>query len=85
MARAKSPITSQAYEYNGQYYSFGEICTMFGVKYNSVYSRMRDKGMTITEAIDDCLSKTECWGKSYGQDKVNVTRRNKKDGDLHAD
>lgn len=85
MARAKNPITAQTYEYNGQHYSFKEICEMFGVKYNSVYSRMWLKGMSITEAIDDCLCKPECWGKSYGQDKVNVTRRNKKDGDLHTD
>lgn len=84
MARTRSPITTQAYEYKGQYYSFSEICAMFGVKYNSVYSRMRNKGMTITEAIDDCLSKVECWGTSFG-DKVNVTRREKEDGDLHTD
>lgn len=80
MATPKSPITAQTYEMNGQNYTFNEICTMFGVKYNSVYSRMRNKGMTITEAIDDCLRKPECWGTSFG-DKVNVTRR-KKDGDL---
>ena len=69
MAKPKSDIVSQTYEWNGTEYSFAELCLRFGVKYNSVYSRMRNKGMTITEAIDDCLGKPKTWGATFGVGK----------------
>ena len=60
----ESDFVRQTYIIDGVEYTFSEVCVLNGLKYGSVYQRMR-KGMDINEAIADCRKNPKTWGVTF--------------------
>ena len=46
-------------------YTFQQLCAHFGIKYISVYKRVKEQGMTVDEAIRVCMRNPRTWGCTY--------------------
>ena len=49
--------TSKLYEYNGKMSNLSDIAKQVGITYGKLYLRVKNKGMTVYEAIKDVKSK----------------------------
>ena len=52
------------YEYDGQRYTLNGLCAHFGVKTARVRYNMVNKGMSVGEAIEECMKKPSAWGNT---------------------
>lgn len=54
-------------EKNGEIhtYTFSQLCATRGIKYCSVYNRVKERGMTVKEALEECRNTPSTWGQTY--------------------
>lgn len=57
--------TGTVYEYDGENYTLTELCHKFGIKYKSVWEKLKS-GKDITTAIHECVYDPHTWGNTYG-------------------
>ena len=46
-------------------FTFAGLCEFYGLKYISVYKRVKYYGMTVHEAIANCIKDPHTWGETY--------------------
>lgn len=68
------PLNFTRYTYNcdGVDYTFAQLCCHFGLKYGAVWWRVRYNGMTVHEAITDCMKDPHCWGVTFSNGSLPV-------------
>lgn len=66
MAYQKKKTTIKMYELEGKNYTLTDLCNHLGLKYCSVYRRLK-AGKDITTAINECVNNPRTWGNTYGE------------------